>query len=367
MHRTEAALIARGLDKKLAQALRAQGMTLAKLRKLNDKNLRSHGLSIDQIALIRSKRPPIPTKTLIQLFVKSRWTCCVCRDRSLSIIAHHIKPWSDSHDHSENNLAVLCLTHHGEAHTKHELGLNLTAERIRQMKNKWEKYVVEEDIKAMAYQPIFEDIQWLYFNHQRMFALADELGTDFRAMNSYAECLTLDLITKSGIPQVGASDTKWMYQGANGNTLYRYCKSVMEAIWHSSKIVDLSDHFDRDEVPARARSSFIYVQGAHVFAKKRGASVGQATTGKRSANRVETTFTFDRGEATSCSAWSEWLSGRKNVGCVLRVHNITSSEAKTRIQATVIAICLPIPHLATRRYDERLWASGLPFKHEEEE
>jgi hypothetical protein len=64
---------------------------------------------------------------------ESRWTCCVCRrDISLGIIVHHIEEYSDSRSHVEDNLVVLCLNHHGEAHTTRELQLNLNRERLRQ-------------------------------------------------------------------------------------------------------------------------------------------------------------------------------------------------------------------------------------------
>lgn len=74
-------------------------------------------------------------------------TCCVCRDRSQGIIVHHIDEFSDSRSHAEDNLVVLCLNHHGEAHTKRELQLNLTPERLRKLKARWLKDVKQYDIR----------------------------------------------------------------------------------------------------------------------------------------------------------------------------------------------------------------------------
>ncbi len=360
MHRTEAALIARGLDRALAQKLRAKGATLGKLQQLTNRQLLRLGLTAQQIEQIRSSRPPIPTSTLIDVCAKSRWTCCVCKDPSQSIVVHHIEPWVQTHDHSEKNLAVLCLHHHGEAHTKRDLSVNLTKQTIRRLKRSWEKQVLVSDAEALTYQPIFEDIQWLYFNHLRLFAMADELGIELFALDGYEECRDLGLISASGSLKVSSKIDSWMYRGAHGMTLYRYCKSVMQAVWHHSKIINISDHFDRDEVSARLATGLIYVQGAFTFAKKKqGAASSQIMEGLRSANGVRVTFYIDRGEATSASAWSEWLSGRKNVGCVLRVHDITHRNSKITIRATAIAICMPINKLATRRYDLRLLSSGV--------
>ena len=65
-----------------------------------------------------------------KVLFESRYTCCVCRDRSGGIIVHHIEKYSESHSHDEDNLVVLCLNHPGEGHTKRELGIHLTPDRL---------------------------------------------------------------------------------------------------------------------------------------------------------------------------------------------------------------------------------------------
>jgi len=69
-----------------------------------------------------------------KLLFESGWACCVCGKTSGGIIVHHIEKYSESHSHDEDNLVVLCLNHHGEAHTKRELGINLTPDRLRASK-----------------------------------------------------------------------------------------------------------------------------------------------------------------------------------------------------------------------------------------
>jgi hypothetical protein len=69
-----------------------------------------------------------------KLLFESGWACCVCGKTSGGIIVHHIEKYSESHSHDEDNLVVLCLNHHGEAHTKRELELNLTPDRLRAFK-----------------------------------------------------------------------------------------------------------------------------------------------------------------------------------------------------------------------------------------
>lgn len=113
------ALMARGFDSETAHRLAEAGHTLNSLKTLDVNKLRSLNIPEELIDIIlREKRPPIPPKTLDKVLFESRWTCCVCRDRRQGIIVHHIHEYSDSRSHDEDNLVVLCLNHHGEAHTK---------------------------------------------------------------------------------------------------------------------------------------------------------------------------------------------------------------------------------------------------------
>ncbi|MBK7095058.1 MAG: HNH endonuclease [Saprospiraceae bacterium] len=63
----------------------------------------------------------------------------MARETTRSIIIHHIEEWSVSKSNEESNLVVLCLMHHDEAHSTKQLSQNLTPERIKAAKDKWEK------------------------------------------------------------------------------------------------------------------------------------------------------------------------------------------------------------------------------------
>jgi len=140
------ALIARRFDSETATRLKQAGYTLNSLKSLDENELRSLNIRQELIdRILREKRPPIPPETLNKVIAKSRWSCCVCRDRSLGIIVHHIEEYSDSRSHVEDNLVVLCLNHHGEAHTTRELQLNLNRDRLRQSKKLWLERVKQLD------------------------------------------------------------------------------------------------------------------------------------------------------------------------------------------------------------------------------
>ena len=136
----------RGFDSETANRLASAGYSLNSLKSLDKNSLQALNISEELIqALLQEPRPPIPTEILNKVLYESRMTCCVCRDRSQGIIVHHIHEFSDSRNHGEENLVVLCLNHHGEAHTRRELQLNLTPERLREFKARWLKDVKQYD------------------------------------------------------------------------------------------------------------------------------------------------------------------------------------------------------------------------------
>lgn len=134
--RTQRALLARGLDSELANRLVEQGYTVASLATLAPAGRVTLGLSEVQAATL-NERTPIPEETLVNVLAASRWTRCVCRDDSRGIVVHHIDSWASSRSHDEDNLVVLCLSHHDEAHTRRKLTIQLTPSRIKQLRNKW--------------------------------------------------------------------------------------------------------------------------------------------------------------------------------------------------------------------------------------
>ncbi len=92
LNRTEAALLARGIDSNTASQLRSEGWTLERLKQLSDEGLQSLGLPPEVYPLIRSgSRPEIPFDILINLLIANRFTCCVCHDPQHGIIVHHIE------------------------------------------------------------------------------------------------------------------------------------------------------------------------------------------------------------------------------------------------------------------------------------
>lgn len=63
--------------------------------------------------------------------------CCICQTPFIHV--HHLD--FDKKNNILDNLAPLCPNHHTLAHSKSNMCLNLTAERIKVIRHKWYEYV----------------------------------------------------------------------------------------------------------------------------------------------------------------------------------------------------------------------------------
>ena len=365
-NRTEKALIGRGLDSELAQALREKGWTLKTLMTVDDVTLRSLGLSDHTIGKIRkTDRPPVPPETLTKVLFANRWTCCVCRDSSRPIVVHHIEKWSVSHDHSAENLSVLCTPHHGEAHTTHELEVNLSPDRLRAAKLNWEAYTAKLDSLAIQQSTQLQQDSWLYFNHLRLLEIAIVNGVSLKKLKGYPEALTAGVCDKNGYIIKSARPSGFMYEDSDRIPLYTYMKSALYKLLDQTTTTNISDDLDRGTLNFLiVPGDLIYVQGVHTFSDIQTIPGGvQAVRAKRSANKVAITFDFDRREASSSSAWSNWLHGTQNVGSLVLVKNLSRSENRMQVTGTVIAIRNSLMELKQRTYEIGLYKSGIGVGH----
>jgi hypothetical protein len=73
----------------------------------------------------------------IEMIVKSSNCCCICQTPFIHI--HHID--GNNKNNTIDNLAPLCPNHHALAHSKNNMTLNLTPERIKAARDKWYKFV----------------------------------------------------------------------------------------------------------------------------------------------------------------------------------------------------------------------------------
>lgn len=365
---TEKALLARGFDSELATSIRQQGYTLKSLELADSKTLSALGLSPAQVDLLRrGPRPPIPLEDLTRVLFNNRWVCCVCRDASRPIIVHHIREWSESRDHTPENLAVLCTVHHGEAHTRRHLEQNLTAPRIAQFKTMWEAQVRRDDATAIQEGTVLQAETWFYFNHLRLYELALELGVDVAAQPSLPAAVAEGVCRPDGTVSKVAAAGSFMYADSDRAPLFGFMLGLLRAVLTDAPLRNISDYLDRGVLGCLVPGDVVFVQGLYTFSPQSPAPVGsQLSRGQRSANRVVVSFVFDLREATSSSAWSIWLRGTGNVGCLLRVQRLSRLDAhRLHIECIVLAIRSAYHELKQRMYELHLLESGLPESNDE--
>jgi len=199
MNPTLKAFLARGIDIDQANKLIGAGENANSLSLKTDPELIDLGLSPAVIAAIRGhQRPPIPVNIVTRLLFKNRYKCCVCRDPKSPIVIHHINPWETSHNHQIENLAVICLNHHAEAHSKHDMSKNLDQETLFQMKQQWEEKVGTLDANNISETEKIGG-HGDYINHQRLFELADQFEIPLSFLPYFDQVKSKGFVDKFGI------------------------------------------------------------------------------------------------------------------------------------------------------------------------
>lgn len=364
----ERALLARGVDSTLARKLREEKWTLARLQMQRPEKLLELGLSESVVPKILGKgRPPIPQDILIKTLYDNRWVCCVCRDAERPVIVHHIRAWAESRDHSPANLAVLCSIHHGEAHSTHALELTLAPDRLKFEKGMWEQEVRRIDPLAIFKSTQIMSCQWWYFNHLRVFEIAEHVGIEITQLKGFQAALRNGICDEDGYL---CSREGLLYVGqAPAHGLYRYMSSMLRAAMDHACVRNVSDDLDRGTLDILVTpGDLVFVQGSYHFTDMPSDGSGaDMVRGRRRVNKVEITFVFDRNEATSGSARTEWLLGVHTLGCLLRVNKLQKDlNGVLHLGCTVLAIRSAHEELKSRMYEIGLYQSGL-IGHEVEE
>lgn len=351
----------RGVDSALARKLREEEWTLAKLQIQRPEKLLELGLNESVVLKILGQgRPPIPSDVLIKTLYDNRWVCCVCRNAEFPVVVHHIKSWAESRDHSPANLAVLCSIHHGEAHSTHALELTLTADRLKAMKAAWEHSVSRDDQLAIFKSTQLMSCQWWYFNHLRVFETAEHVGVEITQLKGFQAALRNGVCNDEGY--LCSSDGLLYVGQARSLSLYRYMSNMLKAATEHACVRNISDDLDRATLDILVTpGDLVFVQGSYHFADMPPDGSGaEMVRGRRSVNKVEITFVFDRNEGTSCSARTEWLLGVRSLGCLLRANKLERDLNGTlHIEATVLAIRSAHEELKTRMYEIGLFQRGL--------
>ncbi|GMQ64603.1 HNH endonuclease signature motif containing protein [Vallitalea maricola] len=354
-NRTIKALIARGLDSKLAIDLYQKGYTLNKLKCTPIAELSNLGI-INEVAIRihKESRAPIPFNTVNKLLFDSRYTCCVCRDKSRPIVIHHIIPWEESRSDDIENLVVLCQKHHDDAHTKHDLSINLTSNKIVELKKEWNSKVRELDkdvvLKSMEPKEWYEAMSmcWDYFNVTRIYELAENLGIDMVDGNKYFLSLYRQgYVDKNGMllaneisKQVAADSLYWLdFMG--GTYISFFFKEILKMIIDSREVLILNDLWTKPQIMSVVKpGAILFLQGAFYFRhlSKEHRGKNQNRIGYRQAKGIKLEFQFNPWHCVSGSSHYNHLTGRRVATVIGIARAVTNVNGQVNIRCSVLGI-----------------------------
>lgn len=293
--------------------------------------------------LLHAARTPIPSKTVDEVLVKSAFTCCVCHRPGLPVVIHHLDKWEHSHSNDLDNLATLCMNHHGEAHTYHENARNLTPQVIRKAREEWYKIIQEQRVEAERALDTVRRYcgRWDYFNLSYILGFMDEHKISFNS--SYrSDLISKGLTTESGAicsDKLKENDTYWL-QFFDGQYLKRYIEEQLNIIIGQVPVRYISDSlYTQDRVRP---GELPLVDGRFYFKRlnKQTKGIGQIRKVWGTVNHMKFTGEFDAWYCTSSSSHDSHLTGNKHATLLCLARNVEEANAIDLINCTVIGLGL---------------------------
>jgi len=343
---TRDALVARGVDSATAGRL-SRDWTLARLQLLSAADLEDLGLTSQATRAIRDgRRPPIPGPVLMKVLHGSRWICCVCRERDRPVVVHHIVPWSESRDHSFENLVLICPICHARAHRKGDLEIDLSADRLRHMRDSWYQAVEHHDATAiLRLEGSSSYARWDYINHRRLFELAHACGVSLRENEWSVSLRKAGILDECGLP---TDSTLWgqhppkshLYDFEGAAQLAAYTGSVLEEVLATLPIVDISGLWSRKALCTLVNPpQWVACSAAHYFRDETSRSEGrnQMRLGYRQAAGIRLEFPFDAWDCTSMTAWGSHIRGHRRVLSIVFVNQM-AANGDLLLQGSCLAI-----------------------------
>lgn len=347
--RTENALLARGFDSHLASRLAGSGITLSSLKNMQYSQLQSLGLNEQYIKIINSEpRPPIPEKVLLSVLYKNKRTCCVCRITQKPIIVHHINEWAISKDHSEENLAALCLECHDLAHSKKQLSQNLTSIEIKNCKKKWEHDVSKIDVITILRLKEERDVaRWDWINLHRVFEILNNYDFHIEDSPFIRQLKEDNVIDERGFLieeehwKLGKSSQNFFIDfGRGGSNIASYLSSILEIVVTTLPVVDITPMLkSHTEIKSLVTNgSYIAVQAPFYFNSilESNSLRNEVKTAYYQGYGVRIEFTFQPWYCMSSSARNGAMTGRKVQTIFGFVRDISSIDGELFISLSCL-------------------------------
>lgn len=136
--RTFKSLLALGFDTKFIEKIASHNHTIQGLRGLSREALQATYSDVEiDLIFERIKRTPIPDSTVERVISAADGVCCFCADgnQARPYQLHHVVEYSVSQDNSEENLILICPTHH------QTVPKQFSPDQQREARRKWQAVV----------------------------------------------------------------------------------------------------------------------------------------------------------------------------------------------------------------------------------
>ena len=265
----------------------------------------------------------------------------------------------DHSNNTEENLIVLCVAHHDEAHTKRQLSKNLDTGALRDAKQKWTAIVQHRRLDsatlsgqlAVAGNGVLSvGVTWGYINHPRVAQLAkpEALLQQERAYFEY--CRKRGIVDAKGVllkpsnAPVGSSYLynsvyDW-YEHGDDQRLHKLYSSFVDQISRAATPVHLEpESWNRETVTNLVASgSFISFERSCYFKRISETWDNEHRRLRISSRAVAVECFIDTRNMFGTTSMTVSFSGHQTCAAFLQVKSLDISAKEVRLTCTPIAL-----------------------------
>ena len=301
-----------------------------------------------------TRRPSIPAAIKRQVLYDCAYVCVICQKCTIQI--HHID--KNSSNNTPENLVALCQEHHGEAHTKRDLTISLTAIDIRNAKVKWTKEVRQQRAKAATacYQRraagdfLGMGVSWGYINHGRIASMLTKEMLSRVTQENFATCKNRGLVDAQGmiIPQQVSRKPSSYIQGSiydqfshgDDHRVHRLYSEIVDLISISSDAVHVADSSWTKSwvrqfiVPGR----FIFLNRRHAFSKIDESDRNVTRLARSKKRKISYEYLVETKDMFGTSSMTVSFKGVAKCAALLLVKSIDDTGSDLTVHCTPIAL-----------------------------
>lgn len=309
---------------------------------------------------MKVSRVRIPRKIKHDVLYESAYVCVLCQTSGCQI--HHI-----DQDHSNNkitNLVALCLTHHGEAHTKREMGQNLTPDSLKSAKQKWLTTVENNRLlncssSSQNHLPNkIHSVSWGYINHYRALQMGQPNLFNNEEKDIFNYCLSKKLLDVSAIliKPNNIIDT-WMsiydwYDYGDDHRLHKVFSNLVDQITTQYPITHIEpDGWNKTSMNSINEGSLLFVNKGFYFKTVKETINNEHRICRTFKKKIEIEFFVDTQDMLGATSRNTSFSGHTTCAALLLLKSKKKEGTKLILQCTPIALGVGFQTLTLKKSD----------------